>query len=148
MKIQSYRAGEWVSGDGTQQTLLNAINDEEVGELQSLNNGFDQMLEYGRKKVGPELRKLTIHDRAEKIKLLAKHLLEMKDEFYRISFMTGATKADSWVDIEGGIGTMFNYSGIARRELNNDTFIVEGETLPLSANGTFIGQHILTVPRI
>jgi len=144
MKIKSYAAGEWVSGDGREQTLLNAINDDVVGEVQSLTSGFDQMLDYGRTKAGPELRKLTIHDRAEKIKLLAKHLMDMKEDFYRISFLTGATKADSWVDIEGGIGTMFNYTGIARRELNNDTFIVEGNTEPLSANGTFVGQHILT----
>ena len=58
--------------------------------------------------------------------------------------MTGATKADSWVDIEGGIGTVFSYTGIARRELNNDTFVVEGNVEPLSAKGTFVGQHILT----
>ena len=144
MKIKSFAAGEWVSGDGRQQTLLNAINDEVVGEVQSLTSGFDQMLDYGRSKAGPALRKLSLHDRAEKIKLLATYLLEQKEDFYRISYLTGATKADSWVDIEGGIGTMFNYSGITRRELNNDTFIVEGDTQQLSANGTFVGQHILT----
>jgi oxepin-CoA hydrolase/3-oxo-5,6-dehydrosuberyl-CoA semialdehyde dehydrogenase len=144
MIIKSYAAGQWSSGEGRQDTLLNAVNDDVVGEVHSLTTGFGEMLHYGRSKAGPELRKLTIHQRAELIKLLAKHLLDMKDEFYRISFLTGATKADSWVDIEGGIGTMFNYSGIARRELNNDTFIVEGDTQPLSAEGTFVGQHILT----
>jgi oxepin-CoA hydrolase/3-oxo-5,6-dehydrosuberyl-CoA semialdehyde dehydrogenase len=144
MIVKSYAAGQWISGDGRQDTLLNAINDDVVGEVKSLTSGFGEMLNYGRTKAGPVLRKLTIHERAELIKLLAKHLLDMKEEFYRISFLTGATKADSWVDIEGGIGTMFNYSGIARRELNNDTFIVEGDTQPLSAEGTFVGQHILT----
>ncbi|MCJ8270545.1 MAG: phenylacetic acid degradation bifunctional protein PaaZ [Psychrosphaera sp.] len=144
MKIESYVSGEWCSGDGRSSTLVNAINDEVIGEVKSLTSGFDAMLAYGRDVAGPELRKLTIHERAERIKALAKHLLDMKDEFYRISYMTGATKADSWVDIEGGIGTMFSYSGIARRELNNDTFIVEGPVEPLSANGTFVGRHILT----
>lgn len=144
MKIQSYVAGEWTSGDGRTDTLVNSVNDEFIGEVNSLTQGFDQFLEYGRVKAGPALRKLTIHERAEKIKFLAKYLLDRKEEFYRISYLTGATKADSWVDIEGGIGTMFSYSGIARRELNNDTFIVEGAVEPLSQNGTFVGQHILT----
>lgn len=144
MKIQSYVNGEWCSGNGRVDTLVNSVNDEVIGEVHSLDSGFDQVLEYGRTVAGPELRKLTIHDRAERIKLLAKYLLERKNDFYLISYMTGATKADSWVDIEGGIGTMFSYTGIARREMNNDTFAVEGPVEPLSANGTFVGQHILT----
>lgn len=144
MKIQSYVKGEWCSGNGRVDTLVNSVNDELIGEVHSLDSGFDQILEYGRTVAGPELRKLTIHDRAERIKLLAKYLLDRKADFYRVSYMTGATKADSWVDIEGGIGTMFSYTGIARRELNNDTFVVEGPVEPLSANGTFVGQHILT----
>ncbi|MFT4925363.1 MAG: oxepin-CoA hydrolase/3-oxo-5,6-dehydrosuberyl-CoA semialdehyde dehydrogenase [Phenylobacterium sp.] len=144
MKIESYAAGEWCSGNGRNQTLVNAIDDSTIGEVSSLTSGFDGMLDYGRTVAGPALRKLTIHERAERIKALAKHLLDMKDEFYRISYMTGATKADSWVDIEGGLATMFSYSGIARRELNNDTFIVEGPAESLSANGTFMGRHILT----
>jgi len=144
MKIQSYVNGQWCSGDGRTQQLLNAIDDSVVGEVSSLTTGFDTLLDYGRTKAGPALRKLTIHQRAEMIKALAKYLLDRKDDFYRISYLTGATKADSWVDIEGGIGTMFSYSGIARRELNNDTFIVEGPVEPLSKHGTFVGRHILT----
>jgi len=144
MKIQSYVNGQWCSGDGRTQQLLNAIDDSVVGEVSSLTSGFDALLDYGRTKAGPALRKLTIHQRAEMIKALAKYLLDRKEDFYRISYLTGATKGDSWVDIEGGIGTMFSYSGIARRELNNDTFIVEGPVEPLSKNGTFVGRHILT----
>ncbi|TQV84570.1 phenylacetic acid degradation bifunctional protein PaaZ [Aliikangiella coralliicola] len=144
MKIQSYLAGEWCSGDGRTDTLVNSVNDAFIGEVSSLTSGFDQFLNYGRTVAGPALRRLTIHERAERIKFLAKYLLDRKEEFYRISSMTGATRADSWVDIEGGIGTMFSYSGIARRELNNDTFVVEGNVEPLSQQGTFVGQHILT----
>lgn len=144
MKIQSYVTGQWCSGDGRTDILLNSVNDQVIGEVHSLTTGFAQILDYGRTKAGPVLRKMTIHERAERIKQLAAYLLERKDEFYRISYMTGATHADSWVDIEGGIGTMFSYSGIARRELNNDPFIVEGAVEPLSGNGTFVGQHILT----
>ncbi len=144
MKVQSYINGQWCSGEGKTQTLLNAINDDLVGEVNSLTSGFAELLEYGRQIAAPELRKLTIHERAERIKALAKYLLDRKKDFYKVSYLTGATKADSWVDIEGGIGTLFSYSGIARRELNNDTFVVEGAVEPLSANGTFKGRHILT----
>ncbi|MCW8879665.1 MAG: phenylacetic acid degradation bifunctional protein PaaZ [Kangiellaceae bacterium] len=142
--IKSYVGGEWVSGDGRSDTLVNSINDQVIGEVKSLTSGFAEILEYGRNIGGPALRKLTTHERAEKLKLVAKYLLDRKDDFYRVSYMTGATKADSWVDIEGGIGTVFSYTGIARRELNNDTFVVEGNVEPLSAKGTFVGQHILT----
>lgn len=144
MKIQSYVNGQWVSGDGHSTKCFNAVNDEIIGEINSLTSGFDSLLDYGRTKAGPALRKLTIHQRAQMIKALASYLLERKEDFYRISYLSGATKSDSWVDIEGGIGTMFSYSGIARRELNNDTFIVEGPVEPLSKNGTFVGRHILT----
>jgi len=144
MKIQSYVNGQWVSGDGHSTKCFNAVNDEIIGEINSLTSGFDSVLDYGRTKAGPALRKLTIHQRAQMIKALASYLLERKEDFYRISYLSGATKSDSWVDIEGGIGTMFSYSGIARRELNNDTFIVEGPVEPLSKNGTFVGRHILT----
>ena len=144
MKIQSYVNGQWVSGNGRSVQCLNAVNDERVGEINSLTSGFDAVLDYGRTKAGPLLRKLTIHQRAEMIKTLAKYLLDRKKDFYRLSFLTGATKGDSWLDIDGGIGTMFSYSGIARRELNNDTFIVEGPVEPLSKNGRFVGRHILT----
>ena len=144
MKIQSYINGQWCSGDGRVEKLHHAVNDDFIGEVHSLTQGFDSLLDYARTVAGPALRLLTIHQRAERIKVLAKYLLERKQDFYRISYLTGATKADSWVDIEGGIGTLFSYSGIARRELNNDTFIVEGATEKLSAKGTFSGQHILT----
>ncbi len=87
---------------------------------------------------------MTIHDRANMLKALAKHLLDRKEIFYGISAKTGATRADSWIDIEGGIGTVFAYSGIARRELPNETFAVEGKTERLSAGGSFVGRHILT----
>ncbi len=148
--IESYIAGEWCAGGassfsgGQSQCLINAVNDEVIGEVVSLSNGFDRMLEYGRSRAGYALKQLTVHERAERIKQLARYLLDRKETFYQLSYMTGATKADSWVDIEGGIGTLFSYSGIARRELNDDSFIVEGAVENLSAKGSFVGQHLLT----
>ncbi len=144
MKIESYACGAWTAGTEQGVEVRNAINGEAIGRVSSAGLDFADMLAYGRQHGGAALRKLTIHDRANMLKALAKHLLERKEDFYRISAMTGATRADSWVDIEGGIGTVFSYSGIARRELPNDTFAVEGPVEPLSAKGSFMGRHILT----
>ena len=108
---------------------------------------YREALDYGRTKGGPALRAMTIHERALALKALARHLLARKDEFYRISAFTGATRADSWVDIEGGIGTLFSFSSIARREFPNEPFIVEGGPERLSARNTFSARHILTPKR-
>ena len=147
MKIESYACGGWAAGTDDGVEVRNAINGETIGRVSSLGLDFADMLNYGRKLGGSALRAMTIHDRANMLKALALHLLEKKERFYTISARTGATRADSWVDIEGGIGTVFAYSGIARRELPNESFAVEGNTELLSAAGSFVGRHILTAKR-
>ncbi len=144
MKIESYACGAWTAGSDDGVEVRNAINGETIGRVSSTGLDFADMLQHGRNQGGSALRKMTIHDRANMLKALAKHLLDKKELFYAISAKTGATRADSWVDIEGGIGTVFAYSGIARRELPNETFAVEGKTERLSAGGSFVGRHILT----
>jgi len=144
MKIESYACGAWVGGSDDGVEVRNAINGETIGRVSSTGLDFADMLQHGRNLGGSALRKMTIHDRANMMKALAKHLLDKKELFYAISAKTGATRADSWVDIEGGIGTVFAYSGIARRELPNETFAIEGKTEQLSAKGSFVGRHILT----
>jgi len=144
MKIESYACGEWFAGSDAGVEVRNAINGESIGQVSSTGLDFADMLNHGRQQGGAALRAMTIHDRANMLKALAKHLLGKKEHFYQISAMTGATRADGWVDIEGGIGTVFAYSGIARRELPNETFAVEGDIERLSAKGSFLGRHILT----
>ena len=144
MNIESYACGAWTAGTDAGVEVQNAINGELIGRVSSKGLDFADILLHGRSKGGPSLRQMTIHDRANMLKALAKYLLDKKEAFYAISAKTGATRADSWVDIEGGIGTVFAYSGIARRELPNETFAVEGNTERLSARGSFVGRHILT----
>lgn len=144
MKIESYACGEWYAGNDAGVEVRNAINGDSIGQVSSSGLDFADMLNHGRRQGGAALRAMTIHDRANMLKALAKHLLDKKEYFYQISAMTGATRADGWVDIEGGIGTVFAYSGIARRELPNETFAVEGDIERLSAKGSFLGRHILT----
>jgi oxepin-CoA hydrolase/3-oxo-5,6-dehydrosuberyl-CoA semialdehyde dehydrogenase len=144
MKIESYACGAWIAGSNDGVEVSNAITGEPIGRVSSSGLDFAAMLEHGRATGGPALRQMTIHERANMLKALAKHLLEKKEAFYAISAATGATRADSWVDIEGGIGTVFSYTGIARREFPNASFAVEGPVERLSANGSFVGRHILT----
>ena len=144
MKSASYYCGSWVEGQGEGVAVHNAINGELICKVSSDGLDFKKMVEYGRDVGGKALREMTIHERATALKNLGKYLLAKKEHFYAISAKTGATKVDSWIDIEGGLSTMFSYSGIARREFANEKFIVEGAPELLSANGTFAARHILT----
>ncbi len=144
MSIQSFVAGQWVSGTEPGVELFNAVNSKSLGHASTSGIDFADVLQYARQHGGPSLRKMTIHERANCLKALAKYLMAHKEDLYKVSAWTGATRADSWVDIEGGIGTVFSMSSIARREFPNQPFHVEGEAERLSANGSFIGRHILT----
>lgn len=142
LKLRSYAMGEWVAGTGKQTDLFHAVTGEKVAEGSSGGLDFKAMATYAREVGGPKLRALTFHERAALLKAMAKHLMEKKDALYALSAATGATKTDSWVDIEGGIGTFFAYSSRGRREFPNETFHVEGPIEPLSKGGTFVGRHI------
>ena len=146
MNIQSYVMGEWYGGQGNGVEVVNAVNGDFIGSVSSDGMEFGEVLRHAREAGGPALRRMTLHERALRLKALAQHLLEHKDEFYQVSAWTGATRADSWIDIEGGIGTLFSYSSLVRREFPNETFLVEGGQERLSKQGTFTGRHIL-VPR-
>ena len=141
-KLSSYAHGEWIEGKGSGVDLIHAVTGEKIGEATSEGLDFKGMLEYARDTGNPNLRKLTFHERARMLKEMAKYLLERKEEFYKLSEATGATKSDSWVDIEGGIGTFFAYSSKGRRELPDETFYVEGPAEILSKDNSFAGRHI------
>lgn len=142
MLLKNYALGQWVEGTGKATTLLHAVTGEPVAEASSGGLDFKAMTDYARTVGGPKLRALTFHQRAAMLKAMAKYLMERKDAFYALSAATGATKTDSWVDIDGGIGTFFAYSSRGRREFPNETFHVEGPVESLSKNGTFVGRHI------
>ena len=143
-KYENYALGNWVSGNGNETVLHNAITGAEIGTVSS-GLDFSLMMEYARNIGGPALRKLTFQQRGLMLKKLALHLHSVKSKFYPISFLTGATKIDSWIDIEGGIGNLFANASL-RRQFPDQYFHVEGSAAPLSKNGTFIGHHIL-VPK-
>jgi len=144
MKLGNLVQDRWVEGDGDGTPLLSAVDGEPVASLTSAGLDFAAMLGHARGVGGPNLRRLTFHERGEMLKALAKHLNEIKTEFYALSTKTGATRRDSWPDIDGGISTMFVFSSKGRREMPNDTVYLDGPPEMISRNGTFVGQHICT----
>jgi oxepin-CoA hydrolase / 3-oxo-5,6-dehydrosuberyl-CoA semialdehyde dehydrogenase len=142
MKLKNYALGQWVEGEGEGTPLYNAVNGALVATATSKGLDFKAMLEYARNVGGPTLRKMTFHQRALMLKALAMYLNEKKEIFYKLSSATGASKGDSWVDIEGGIGNLFVMASKGRRELANETFHVDGKPEVTSKGGTFIGHHI------
>jgi oxepin-CoA hydrolase/3-oxo-5,6-dehydrosuberyl-CoA semialdehyde dehydrogenase len=141
-RLQNYAAGQWVAGTGSATTLVHAVTGEPIAEATSEGLDFAEMVAYARRVGGPALRRLTFHQRALLLKELAKYLTDRKDGLYKLSAATGATKTDSWIDIDGGIGTFFVYSSKGRREFPNETFYVDGPMESLSKGGTFVGRHI------
>lgn len=142
--LESFVGGRWTRGTGEGQVLLNAATGAPVARIDSTGVDFAEALAWGRAKGGPALRKLTFHQRAEMLKALGKALMAVKEELYAESFATGATRADGWVDIEGGVGTLLGYASKAKRELPNARLLAEGEVEALSKDATFSAQHILT----
>ena len=141
-RLESYAMGEWVKGSGKAADLFHAVTGEKIGEATSEGLDFKAMVEHARRVGGPALRRMTFHQRARMLKAVAQYLMNRKDEFYRVSAATGATKGDSWVDIEGGFGTFFVYASKGRREFPDETFFVDGPTEQISKGGTFVGRHI------
>ena len=144
-KIKNYIAGSWIEGDGEELVAENAINGAAIGTVSSAGLDYAAMLDYGRSKGGPALRKMTFQERGRMLKALALHLMSIKKKFYELSAATGATKTDSWIDIEGGIGNLFANASL-RRQFPDLPYAVEGDAVPLSKGESFIGHHIL-VPK-
>jgi oxepin-CoA hydrolase/3-oxo-5,6-dehydrosuberyl-CoA semialdehyde dehydrogenase len=145
VKLENFVTGKWITGDGDGQVLSNAVTGVEIARATTKGLDFGAILEYGRKLGNPSLRQMTFPERGRMLRALAIHLQNQVGKFYPISYKTGATKADSWIDLEGGIGNLFSYASL-RRKFPDETFFLDGESLNLSKAHTFIGQHIM-VPK-
>lgn len=144
-KLENYVTGRWITGDGEGQILYDAVTGKTIAAATTKGLDFEAMLEYGRSVGNAALRKMTFHERGRMLKALAQHLMEKKEKFYRISYHSGATKGDSWIDIEGGIGNLFANASL-RRKFPDLPYCTDGEPVGLSKGGTFMGHHIL-VPK-
>lgn len=143
-RFQNYVLGQWLDGQGEETPLFNALTGAQIGAVSSAGLDFAEVLTYARQK-GHALRKMTFQERGRMLKALALFLMERKAKYYEISALTGATKVDSWIDIEGGIGNLFANASL-RRQFPDLPYYVDGAAAPLSKNGTFIGHHIM-VPK-
>jgi oxepin-CoA hydrolase / 3-oxo-5,6-dehydrosuberyl-CoA semialdehyde dehydrogenase len=141
--VRSYIAGRWFAPDNG-APVYDAVTGEPVAEVSSAGIDFAAALAYGRQVGGPALRELTFHERAELAKSIGQLLRKNRDELYELSYRTGATLFDSKFDIDGGIGVLLSYASKAKRELPNDTVVVEGPPEQLGKEGQFLGQHLLT----
>jgi oxepin-CoA hydrolase/3-oxo-5,6-dehydrosuberyl-CoA semialdehyde dehydrogenase len=143
--LHNYALGQWVAGAGKGKNLYDAVTGDIVATASAEGLDFAAMTHYARSVGGPALRKLTFQERGRMLKALAMFLSERKAAYYEVSYKTGATKIDSWIDIDGGIGNLFAYASL-RRQFPNETYYVDGDTAKLSKQGTFIGHHIM-VPK-
>jgi oxepin-CoA hydrolase/3-oxo-5,6-dehydrosuberyl-CoA semialdehyde dehydrogenase len=144
-KLGNYITGSWITGDGEGQPLYNAFNGDVITHASTKGLDFAAILDYARKTGNPTLRRMTFPERGRMLRALALHLREHLETFYKISFLTGATRADSWIDLEGGIGNLFSYASL-RRKFPDEPFCLDGDGLSLGKAGTFMGQHLL-VPK-
>jgi oxepin-CoA hydrolase/3-oxo-5,6-dehydrosuberyl-CoA semialdehyde dehydrogenase len=142
-QLLNYERDRWIQGDGNVE-IASAIDGAPVAIAGSGGLDFAGMLRHAREVGGPALRKLTFHERARMIKALGLAIMTRKEELYELSYQTGATRKDGWIDIEGGAGTLFSFSSKGRRELPDAHVLLDGQLEALSKRGTFVGQHIYT----
>jgi oxepin-CoA hydrolase/3-oxo-5,6-dehydrosuberyl-CoA semialdehyde dehydrogenase len=143
-QLLNYERDRWVAGQDGLMELPSAIDGSPVAIAGSGGLDFGGMLRHAREVGGPVLRKMTFHERARMLKGLGLAIMARKEELYELSFQTGATRKDGWIDIEGGAGTLFSFSSKGRRELPDAHVLLDGALEPLSKAGTFVGQHIYT----
>ena len=144
-KLENYISGKWVTGDGEGQLLYDAVTAEPIAAATTKGLDFASILAYGRETGNPALRRLSFHERGRMLKALALYLMEQKEKFYQVSYHTGATRADSWIDIEGGIGNLFANASL-RRKFPDLPYCTDGDPVGLSKGGSFMGHHLL-VPK-
>jgi oxepin-CoA hydrolase/3-oxo-5,6-dehydrosuberyl-CoA semialdehyde dehydrogenase len=147
MKLASWVEGAWYTSTEAGVEVRDAVYGQPIATVSSSGVDFAAAVRYARRVGSPNLQRHTFHERAVMLRALANYLTERKEEFYQLSFRTGATRRDSWVDIEGGIATLYSYSSLARRELPNERFLLEDDPIPLAREGGFVGRHLLTPKR-
>lgn len=142
MIIQNYVSGKWTPGEDQGQPLFNAVDGTLIGHASTKGLDMNVVLQYARSNGNTALRKMSFQERGRMLKALAVHLQEKKEKFYEVSYKTGATRADSWIDIEGGIGNLFSYASL-RRKLPDLPYCTDGESHVLGKGGQFSAQHLL-----
>ncbi|MDC8003292.1 phenylacetic acid degradation bifunctional protein PaaZ [Aureisphaera galaxeae] len=144
-KTQHYVQGQWLDGQGEGTPILDSVTGEHFTSVTVEGLDIPDILQYGRDK-GDTLRKMTFQERGLMLKKLAMYLNKRKEQFYELSYRTGATRIDSWIDIEGGFGNLFANASL-RKLFPNQPYHVEGDPIDLSRGGRFMAHHIMVPKR-
>jgi len=142
-KLSSLVYGQNFIAQNEFRTVYHAITGAAIYQVSSQGIDTKAIVEFAKSK-GSAIANLTFHERANALKQVAQYLIERKENYYELAKATGCTRKDAWIDVEGGIGTLFAYSSLVRRELSDETALVEDAWIPLSKNGTFGAKHILS----
>lgn len=147
MTLKSHVAGAWVASGSSPRPLFDASTGDVVAILDDGGFSPEEAVRFARDVGGPALRAMTFHERALMLKALATALQERKEELYSLSTLAGCTRADAWIDVDGGIGTLFTFASKGRRELPNAKHLVEGPVESFAKDGSFRGLHLLAPGR-
>ena len=142
--VESFVEGRWHRAQAGLQPIESAITGEVIAETSSAGIDFAAAVAFARRHGGPALRAMTFHERATLLKGLAQAVMAAKEALYTLAYDTGGTRADNWIDIEGGAGTLFSYASKGKRELPNSRLLIDGDAEIVSKAGSFIGQHVYT----
>ena len=134
--FSSFVMGDWIAPSNPSRAVCSAITGQELGSVGG-DLDLSGMRDYAKTYGGPGLRELNFHDRARMLKALALHLKLHRKALYQLSFETGATLADSKIDIDGGIATLLVYASKGRQEMPEDFILPDGELELLSRDGSF-----------
>lgn len=145
-KLGNYVLGKWIEGDGEGTPIYNSVNGDLIHYSTTKGLDFESILNYGRAEGSKVIRNMTFQERGNMLKKLALYLTKRKDQFYEISYQSGATKTDSWIDIEGGFGNLFANASL-RRQFPNQSYHIDGDPIDLSRGGSFMGHHIMVPKR-
>ncbi len=146
MKLGNYIQGSWIEGEGDGQAIYDAVTGDQFASATTKGIDLGPVLKYGRDVGSPALRKMTFQERGNMLKKLALYLMKRKESYYKLSYRTGATRPDSWVDIEGGFGNLFANASL-RKNFPDQTYAVDGDPIDLSRGGAFMGHHLLVPKR-
>ena len=142
LRPASYAMSQWVEPGQAARAIHGPVTGTQIAQAGGAPLDVQGMLDWARDTGGPALRAMTFHQRAKMIKAVAVALNDRKEELYALNPLTGATRRDGAIDIDGGIGTMMVIASKGRREMPDGHVYVDGEVEGLSRSGSFIGQHI------
>ncbi|MDJ0995253.1 MAG: phenylacetic acid degradation bifunctional protein PaaZ [Dinoroseobacter sp.] len=142
LDLESYLEGRWIAPGTQAREIRSAVTGRQVARAGGVSWDAGAVLAYARDVGGPALRAINFHQRAKMLKALAQYLDAEKEALYALNPMTGATRKDGWIDIDGGIGTVFVFASKGRREMPEGDVYLDGGTEQLSREGTFLGQHV------